>query len=65
VCTKIVEGSHSHSNEDEAVLGTRLLLQSNIGNISNTVSGKENKCYKYSDFMKRSHQKHSKRGGEK
>ena len=33
-----------HSNEDEAVLGTNLFLESNIGNISNSVSGKEIKA---------------------
>ena len=33
-----------HSNEDEAVLGTNLFLESNIGNISNSMSGKENKA---------------------
>jgi len=36
-----------HSNEDESVLGTNLFLKSNIGNISNTVSGKESKGRKY------------------
>ena len=37
-----------HSNEDEAVLGTNLFLESNIGNITNSLSGKENKGCKYS-----------------
>ena len=37
-----------HSNEDESVLGTNLFLESNTGNISNSLSGKENKGCKYS-----------------